>query len=424
LMDTQGLFDLKTPMEINKAVFSLSTLLSSYQIVNIQNRISEDALQAIEFFTEFARSAVELNNKESKTPVDVDKFAFQRLEFLIRDYQHFEYEDEDEEKADYKSCRKQMSEFLAETFATDNHDEGTRKRIMGMFNPISCFGLPHPGKCVNRTSWNGDLSEISKDFKILIENYFEEMFSIGLTPKNPLFPEQDMDVELCENYIRSFTEVFRNGQLPKAVNLCKAFAQSIHLNAKGIATSMYQKEMEAVMSGSEYVEEEELREIHKLAKQRSLTTFESKSQYGKIDDRALILKELEAEIIRQFGEVEKINKARMSELLSRYAPAVLIAVLLFIMDKVSDYACDWWLHECVQFSYLASIFYLLTLVFLLFVSYRVYSTKGQLVLVKSLSGLTGEVMHEAGKWYDKFKTKYSELMGTPGAAPTRGEKED
>ena len=29
LMDTQGLFDLRTPMKINQAVFCLSTLISS-----------------------------------------------------------------------------------------------------------------------------------------------------------------------------------------------------------------------------------------------------------------------------------------------------------------------------------------------------------------------------------------------------------
>jgi len=421
LMDTQGLFDLKTPMEINKAVFSLSTLLSSYQIVNIQNRISEDALQAIEFFTEFARSAVELNNKEATTKVDVDNFAFQRLEFLIRDYQHYEYEDDDE--VDYKACRKQMADFLAETFATDKHDEGTRKRIMGMFNPISCFGLPYPGKCVNRNSWNGDLSEINKDFKILIEKYFEEMFSIGLTPKNPLFPEQDMDVILFENYIRSFTEVFRNGKLPQAVNLCKAFAQSIHLNAKGSATSMYQQEMERLMNTSEYIEEEELIRRHKAAEERSLGEFENKSQYGKKGDRVIILKELKTEIIRQFGEIEKINKARMSELLSRYAPFVLLAVVLFIFDKISDYTCDWWLHECVQFSYLASSFYLLTLVGLVFVSYRVYSSKGQTVLVKSFAGLTGEVMHEAGVWYERLIRKYRQLTGDTTGETANDEKQ-
>ncbi len=45
LMDTQGLFDHKTPPEVNARIFSMSMLLSSLQIFNVKERIREDQLE-------------------------------------------------------------------------------------------------------------------------------------------------------------------------------------------------------------------------------------------------------------------------------------------------------------------------------------------------------------------------------------------
>lgn len=42
LMDTQGMFDNETSMNLTACIFGLSTLLSSYQIYNVQNRIQVD----------------------------------------------------------------------------------------------------------------------------------------------------------------------------------------------------------------------------------------------------------------------------------------------------------------------------------------------------------------------------------------------
>lgn len=45
LVDTQGMFDHETTMGLTAAIFGLSTLLSSYQIYNVDKRIQEDHLQ-------------------------------------------------------------------------------------------------------------------------------------------------------------------------------------------------------------------------------------------------------------------------------------------------------------------------------------------------------------------------------------------
>jgi atlastin len=58
LMDTQGLFDHETDKQTNNTVFGLSTLLSSLQVLNLQNRIQENTLEELHLFTEFCHTAV------------------------------------------------------------------------------------------------------------------------------------------------------------------------------------------------------------------------------------------------------------------------------------------------------------------------------------------------------------------------------
>lgn len=55
LMDTQGMFDAKTSQMLTATIFGLSTLISSYQIYNVSNRIQEDNLQNLALFTEYGR---------------------------------------------------------------------------------------------------------------------------------------------------------------------------------------------------------------------------------------------------------------------------------------------------------------------------------------------------------------------------------
>jgi len=132
LMDTQGMFDNETSMNLTACIFGLSTLLSSYQIYNVQNRIQEDNLQHLALFSEYGRIALageagkqlrkeqstsrkSLEKKEKEEVEgeeegekgqegeeeedgdemmlpDDDEIPFQRVEFLVRDWMDFDEE--------------------------------------------------------------------------------------------------------------------------------------------------------------------------------------------------------------------------------------------------------------------------------------------------------------------------------------------
>lgn len=82
------MFDNETSMNLTACIFGLSTLLSSYQIYNVQNRIQEDNLQHLALFSEYGRIALAGGDKaEIDADIlmpDEDAPPFQRVEFLVR----------------------------------------------------------------------------------------------------------------------------------------------------------------------------------------------------------------------------------------------------------------------------------------------------------------------------------------------------
>jgi atlastin len=53
LIDTQGLFDHDTLPAINSKIFSFTTLISSFQIFNLESMIQEDHLEYLQVINKF-----------------------------------------------------------------------------------------------------------------------------------------------------------------------------------------------------------------------------------------------------------------------------------------------------------------------------------------------------------------------------------
>uniref|UniRef100_UPI000EF5246C atlastin-2-like n=1 Tax=Ciona intestinalis TaxID=7719 RepID=UPI000EF5246C len=87
LMDTQGMFDLKTTAKDCSTIFALSTLLSSVQIYNLTGHIQENDLQHFEVFTKYAKYAA-----EEKQHVNASTTPFQSLILLIRNWENADFE--------------------------------------------------------------------------------------------------------------------------------------------------------------------------------------------------------------------------------------------------------------------------------------------------------------------------------------------
>lgn len=55
ILAVQGMFDSDTSQMMTACIFGLSTMISSYQIFNVKDRVKEDDLQHLALFSEYGR---------------------------------------------------------------------------------------------------------------------------------------------------------------------------------------------------------------------------------------------------------------------------------------------------------------------------------------------------------------------------------
>merc|ERR1712154_365266 len=222
LVDTQGMFDHETTMALTAAIFGLSTLLSSYQIYNVDKRIQEDNLQQLALFSEYGRMAIQSEGKEEKAAKKEEdgkdapgateassqgkksSKPFQQIEFLVRDWQNFDDED------DIEACEREMEEYLenvlAEREAADLKD--TRDQIISCFDNVRCYLMTHPGKEVTKKKYEGEIEPIDSAFKNFMDRYCSRVFE-HLIPKS--IHGRELTAMELEAYIRGYAKMFETG---------------------------------------------------------------------------------------------------------------------------------------------------------------------------------------------------------------------
>lgn len=277
LVDSQGMFDNETTMSLTASIFGLSTLLSSYQIYNVDKRIQEDNLQQLALFSEYARLAVEADQSHQSAGIEIVK-PFQKMEFLVRDWQHFE------EEEDYDAMEKEMGEYLDKVIAErDAKDlQETREQIVACFESLSCFGLCHPGMSVIKKSYDGSVNKIEPDFLELLNRYCKRVFSVDhLRPKTI----QGREVTAAElaAYIKAYAKMFASGaSFPEASTMLEATAAANNQNAVNLAISQYKDTMSRIAGPrcSNYVRPQELKEDHKRLVAKCLELFDNMATFG------------------------------------------------------------------------------------------------------------------------------------------------
>jgi atlastin len=314
LVDTQGMFDHETTVGLTAAIFGLSTLLSSYQIYNVDKRVQEDNLQQLALFSEYGRMALEAEerakgkvskDKESdKEKVDA-KAPFQKIEFLVRDWQNFDTEDE----TDIASMETEMTSYLqhvlAERAATDLKE--TRDQIHSCFEEVSCFMMTHPGFAVVKNKYEGDVNKIERQFLTLLDRYCQRVFDTTGSETCPprLQPKTVRGRELSAvelgTYIKSYAQMFEQigAHFPKAETMFEATARANNTNAMAAGMEAYTNLMNEVAGpqAHDYHRPEEMEVKHREASEKALKAFDDMANFGNrkaIEEaRDLVLKKID-----------------------------------------------------------------------------------------------------------------------------------
>jgi len=290
LMDTQGMFDNETTMTLTAQIFGISTLISSLQIYNIQNRISEDHLQHLALFSEYGRIAHQQQRGDEKVSEDTQSWfsssapkPFQRLQFLVRDWANFDEawpeigpdeaganpeEARARQTQSYNKLREEMQTYLTKLIKTrgDASLQSTRDQIARCFERVDCFLLPHPGIPVTKPNYDGSLKALDQGFRGLLDQFARLVFDEQLEPKR-VQKRYITGIELA-NYFEAYVKLFQSGEgFPKAMTILEATAEANNRNAYDLAVNKYTEVMGPITgkgANETFLREAELRVSHAL----------------------------------------------------------------------------------------------------------------------------------------------------------------
>ncbi len=308
IVDSQGMFDNETTMSLTASIFGLSTLLSSYQIYNVDKRIQEDNLQQLALFSEYARLAVEGTGSVTATEAEGRPKPFQTMEFLVRDWQHFE----DEE--DYDRMEEEMNEYMdkviSEREAKDLQE--TREQIAACFEKTTCFGLSHPGMAVIKKNFKGEVAKMDDTFLNLLDRYCRRVFSIdNLTPK--VIQGREVTAAELGSFIKAYAEMFASGaSFPEASTMLEATATANNSNAVHLAVSKYKDYMNRISGPNctNYIKPKELEDDHRHLLMKALKEFDSVATFGSRQSIEEARKSVLSMIANEFEVYSSLNEGR------------------------------------------------------------------------------------------------------------------
>jgi atlastin len=319
-------------------------LLSSYQIYNVDKRIQEDHLQQLALFSEYGRLAMQrqqqqeqqhepnsstTENKEQTEGQVVPKIVeedtvdsynnttnmtmknqppFQKIEFLVRDWQNFEAEEIGDEI--FGEMDRYLQRVLQEREARDLKD--TREQISSCFQSISCFLLSHPGFAVTKKKYTGDVKVVDDFFLQLLDTYCRRVFSPqSLRPK--VIHGRELTAAELGAYIQAYASLFEHGaNFPDTGTMLEATSSANNANAISLSVQKYKGEMDSIAGPSQvqYVKPAELEAEHTRLLQSSLALFQDMADFGSQRSIQLARAKVLNEIDGSFRLYEKLNESR------------------------------------------------------------------------------------------------------------------
>ena len=404
LLDSQGAFDSQMTKEQSATVFGLTAVLSSLQIYNVSMQLQEDKIESLHYFMECAGSCVRLLEGDRAAETKL----FQRLEFLVRDWPHFE--------ADWsvERCEAQMAEHLRQHF--DNaRDKATPEAIRSMFENVSCWMLPHPGLKINKVGWDGRIADLNEDFLKFLDEYVKRVFSRRLKARTIL--GKPLTSSTFVPVIKAFVEAFVD-LVPKGANLATAIARSSNLMSKEEAISLFKVEMEkGIESGhSKGLKADDLVKLEKRCRASALDRFIKQTGFGPVEERESVKEDLVGELDRLRLYFENENRRKMESALTIFAGLSVVAILLYGLDKISDFTCDWYSDTCVRISNALFLIYFTIIVAILTNAYLLYQSRGQAVAFVALIEMGKSAVTLFGEYVSSVRAIFADWRKSEGDA--------
>ncbi|CAO1438859.1 unnamed protein product, partial [Diamesa serratosioi] len=299
-MDTQGLFDHESSPTDNARIFSLSTLISSAQILNLFSNIQEDNLEYLQFATEYARFAGIEDNGEDGKP-------FQNLMFVIRDWSS-----PDDYEYGLDGGNRFLKSFLRIKDFHTPELKSIRQYMEASFDKLNCFLMPYPGKIVARNStYDGSWSDIDEEFV----DAMKELFPVLLAPanltlktvNNKLVKAYELSV-----YIKLYIDLYKSENLPTANSIYDSTLDNQFQILNSKCVEIYINSVEANQEALENVKQ--IDELHESSKFKAFEFFINEKKFGSSEDGERFKEELDEKLTKAFEQWKPIALENVQKL--------------------------------------------------------------------------------------------------------------
>jgi len=270
LMDTQGAWDAQMTKEQCATIFGLTALMASKFICNVQNMLTDDKIDAIDYFTTFAQAAC--------SGMTSDEAPFGHLEFLIRDWPWYE------KGTGYDQCKEMSKKHLDKMLNSNvSGRKETAERLTEIFQRVTCFGLPHPGLGVLEPSFQGEFEEIGSDFFQLLDEFSRCFFDPASFPRPSAPLGTEVTPSTFENVLKNFVEAF-SGNKGSAVQLREAFVKVEVFKNRDLLLEQFRKQLASVAPESRPIDPDSFDEQAIKITDTFIRDFENKIRSFKMPD--------------------------------------------------------------------------------------------------------------------------------------------
>eukprot|EP00092_Neocalanus_flemingeri_P035139 GFUD01038241.1.p1 GENE.GFUD01038241.1~~GFUD01038241.1.p1 ORF type:complete len:544 (+),score=116.82 GFUD01038241.1:56-1687(+) len=296
LVDTQGSFDKNSTVRDCATIFALSLMTSSVLVYNLFNNIQEDDLQHLHYFTEYGRLALE----------DSGQIPFQKLQFLVRDWQ-YPYEEPYGSSGGDNVLKKQLK------VEEKQHPElqALRKGLSSCFSDMSNFLLPHPGRHVaTNPNFKGNLNQIDEEFIEHIKNLMPSLLSSRNLVVKAMGGKEVKAKEIVQ-YYKSYMEIFKGNTMPEPKSMLEVTIEANNLVSLASAKELYMASMESLCGGEKpYLNEQVMDLEHNRIVESALAEFDIRKKLGGEEFSLKYRDQLMSEIDESYNHYKAHNDSK------------------------------------------------------------------------------------------------------------------
>nr|XP_039272552.1 uncharacterized protein LOC120346791 [Styela clava] len=267
IVDTQGLFDDRSSPDTNAKIMSISSLLSSHQILNFQRNVRGTDLEHLQLALEYAHAATHKFQKKEK--------SFQKLTFLVRDWPNAREHEFGHGGDTY------VKQVLRTT--DSNQPESVtqvKKSIHKGFENVNGFLMSRPSRKIDGGGRSQDIrnSDITGNFREHIIMLVESV----LHPKNLVVKKmfgQPISANGLTNLISEFSNWIQSGKQPKIETCLEGTIKANNATALQESVSKYRWHLKELV-GSSFPSDWELQRHHEKTLEEAEELFHSMATLG------------------------------------------------------------------------------------------------------------------------------------------------